>query len=101
METKLARKQGRLKCRDSFITTKGDLRLAGQDMQKLRELVYERDDGKCAECGVLTFWNAPPWSLLRAELHHVIPRSLGGEDSEANCVILCREHHRGPTGRHK
>ena len=27
-------------------------------------------------------------------LHHIIPRSMGGEDNEENLVTLCQFHHR-------
>lgn len=28
------------------------------------------------------------------EVHHIIPRSQGGEDLEDNLITLCQEHHR-------
>ena len=27
-------------------------------------------------------------------LHHIVPRSMGGEDNEENLVPLCQFHHR-------
>ncbi len=27
-------------------------------------------------------------------VHHIIPRSMGGEDNEENLVTLCQFHHR-------
>ena len=27
-------------------------------------------------------------------LHHIVPKSLGGEDNRENLVTLCHEHHR-------
>ena len=30
----------------------------------------------------------------RIELHHIIPRSWGGDDVSANIAPLCSEHHR-------
>jgi 5-methylcytosine-specific restriction endonuclease McrA len=33
------------------------------------------------------------------ELHHLVPRSLGGDDVADNLVGLCRKHHRWVTER--
>ena len=29
-----------------------------------------------------------------SSLHHIVPRSMGGEDNEENLVTLCQKHHR-------
>lgn len=50
---------------------------------KVRQAVYDRDDGACVVCGALGIPNA-----------HYIPRSLGGLGIEENIVTLCdRCHH--------
>lgn len=28
------------------------------------------------------------------EAHHVVTRGAGGDDSEENCIALCKSHHR-------
>lgn len=60
------------------------------------KLVDQRDRGQCRVCGRRcelgsTFSN-------RVERHHVIPKSLGGEDSTANLASLCVDCH---DDRHK
>lgn len=35
----------------------------------------------------------------RAELHHIVPRSWGGDDLADNIVPLCTRHHRDVTER--
>ena len=43
------------------------------------------------------------WSSLHCapqhELHHLVPRSLGGDDVADNLVPLCMIHHKGVTER--
>ena len=51
--------------------------------QKVKRIVFERDNGQCILCG------AP--GLPEA---HFIPRSKGGLGIEQNIVTLCRECHR-------
>ena len=46
--------------------------------------VHLRDRGKCTECGSKHF----------TELHHVLPRSKGGQHTVENLKTLCHAHHR-------
>jgi len=39
--------------------------------------------------------DAPP--APATELHHLVPRSMGGDDVADNLVPLCRKHHRWVT----
>jgi ATP-dependent DNA helicase RecQ len=58
--------------------------------QVVRRIVLERDGWRCRECGE----QAPRGEL---DVHHLIPRSAGGEDVASNCVTLCDGCH---AGRH-
>ena len=52
----------------------------------IRRAVTARDRG-CAHPGC----DRPPsW----CEVHHIVPWELWGETSLANCVMLCKVHHR-------
>lgn len=46
---------------------------------ELRQAVFERDGGRCAECG----------AAFDLQFDHVIPVALGGATSEANLQLLC------------
>jgi 5-methylcytosine-specific restriction endonuclease McrA len=51
----------------------------------LTELYYyilERDGGYCQQCG-----------RKPVELHHIIPRSMGGRHYANNLIMLCKHHH--------
>ena len=48
----------------------------------LRNIVYERDSYTCVLC-----------ERPASECHHVVHRSLGGRDTPANLVAVCRLHH--------
>lgn len=54
--------------------------------QEVRSTVLERDGYACCECG-----RVPVRSEL--DVHHILPRSLGGADSVANCKTLCDSCH--------
>lgn len=51
--------------------------------KKRLEQLRAAKDGPCRVCG-----GAPP-----NELHHLIPRSQGGDDQNANLVPLCHDCH--------
>lgn len=48
-----------------------------------RNLVLERDGYKCRICG----------SDKGLEVHHILPRKLGGTDHPENLITLCRKCH--------
>lgn len=47
---------------------------------KLRKMVYERDHCRCITCGATD----------HLSLDHIIPWSLGGEDTMENLQTMCR-----------
>ena len=51
--------------------------------KQVRWAVYRRDGNRCRAC-------SRTWALT---LHHLKPRRDGGEDTEENMVVLCRECH--------
>ena len=51
--------------------------------QKVRQQIYERDNGLCQQCG-----------SLGTEIHHVKFRSQGGRGVYSNGVLLCHSCHR-------
>ena len=50
---------------------------------KVKQQIYERDNGLCQQCGA-----------LGTEIHHVKFRSQGGRGVYSNGVLLCRSCHR-------
>lgn len=62
---------------------KADTREKETRWQKVRREVLFRDGYKCRLCG----------DSKLVDVHHLRPRSLGREDSTANCLVLCRIHH--------
>lgn len=51
--------------------------------KSLRQLVIQRQEGECAECGE-QIGN-------RLEIHHKMPRAYGGSNAPGNLVGLCGE----------
>jgi ATP-dependent DNA helicase RecQ len=51
-----------------------------------RELVLRRDGFRCRQCGELCH-------RQDADVHHLIPRSMGGSDDPANLITLCDGCH--------
>lgn len=91
----------------------------------LRGRVWDRDQGVCSRCGfqsgplrrrlLYLFWeDRPEFERLRAQLkiprtraavgsvwdvHHVLPRCMGGTNDLENLVTVCLWCHRGETRR--
>lgn len=55
----------------------------GVSWHYIRKQALERDGDKCKVCG---------WTL-GLEVHHLMPRSLGGTNDLENLVTLCPNHH--------
>lgn len=57
------------------------IKLSQKKYKELKQKVLERDK-YCVLCGAVP-----------TDLHHVKYRSQGGDDSENNCVMLCKDCH--------
>ncbi len=57
--------------------------------QQVKVLVWQRDGGRCVECG----------SQQDLEYDHVIPLAMGGSNTDRNLQLLCERCNRrkGPT----
>ena len=51
--------------------------------------IIERDGWKCAYCGVETCFNG--WDGPMPTVDHITPKSKGGLDHIANCVVACKD----------
>ncbi len=65
------------------VTTR-DVRMTGRRLQDRRLRVWTQNP-RCAACGALTVF---PHGF---ELDHIVPLFQGGQDTEANCQVLCVE----------
>ena len=54
--------------------------------QEIRQIVLARDNHRCVSCGELC-------QRGEADVHHLIPRDLGGPDEPSNLVTLCDGCH--------
>ena len=70
--------------------TTRDVRMTGRRLQERRLKIWAQNP-RCAACGALTVF---PHGF---ELDHIVPLFQGGQDTEANCQVLCVE--RLPDGR--
>ncbi len=52
--------------------------------RKIKEIAFNAFGEKCEVCGY----------VLSVDVHHIIPRSEGGENDPANLAVLCPNHHR-------
>ena len=66
----------------SYVSTDGREYRLGEDWKIMREIVWQRDGGRCVKCGELL-------RLGRAEINHKRHRSQGGDDRKGNLETLC------------
>jgi len=68
------------------------IKLKGKAYSDLRRKVWEKQCGRCADCGE---WVPLKGSTVfdMAHLHHEKSRGAGGNDSESNCKIYCPQCH--------
>lgn len=52
------------------------------------------------QCGIFHDQPMCKWHHHTLEVHHIIPRRLGGTDHPANLVSLCHDHHRIQPAHH-
>lgn len=70
--------------------TKAKSDIAGRIIsQEVKDLVWNRDGGKCAQCS----------SNARLEFDHIIPFSKGGSNTYRNIQLLCEECNRKKTNK--
>ncbi|MER9119839.1 RecQ family ATP-dependent DNA helicase [Mesorhizobium sp. M0954] len=62
------------------------LNVASNQWQIVRNQVLERDGYRCVSCGVAL-------RSADADIHHLLPRSMGGADEMSNLVCLCDGCH--------
>ena len=71
-----------------FTKVKADI--AGRIIsQEVKDLVWNRDGGKCAQCS----------SNAKLEFDHIIPFSKGGSNTYRNIQLLCEECNRRKTNK--
>lgn len=51
-------------------------------------------------CGIFEGQHTNKWQYHTLEVHHIIPRRLGGTDHPANLISLCHDHHRIQPAHH-
>jgi len=56
----------------------------GDDWDKIRQLIYNRDNFTCQDCGI---------KGIRLDVHHIIPFLISFDNSLNNLVTLCRSCH--------
>lgn len=71
-----------------------------QTRRDVYRAVDTRDGQRCRVCRARCSTTAMDMTL-RAERHHIVPRSLGGQDTTGNLVTLCKSCHdeRHTSGR--
>lgn len=63
------------------VAARAETRGRGRPDREMRRAVYERDDGRCAECG----------STFDLQYDHILPVALGGATTADNLQVLCGE----------
>ena len=66
-----------------------DYTTGGRRKRRKAWLIFQRDDFRCVYCG-----KSSVEDKVKLEAEHVVPRSMGGEDTAGNLVTACRECNR-------
>lgn len=53
--------------------------------KNIKNLLLKKDENSCAMCGIKTNY---------LDIHHIIPKSIGGTDEEDNLILLCNNCNR-------
>jgi hypothetical protein len=86
--TQMQRQQGRIERAEAMVA-RGDVpheMARGQIPDDVKQFVWVRDGGRCANCGATT----------ELQFDHIVPVALGGATNAENLQILC-----GPCNRRK
>lgn len=65
--------------------------------RKLRNQIRERDKGRCQECGL----KVGKETGFEGHLHHILPKSDGGDDQIDNLITLCFFCHATKILKHR
>lgn len=69
--------------------------------EAMRQRVISRQRGRCASCGkVCAELSGGRWRTggLGGQVHHIVPLSRGGTNSDTNAALLCEACHRRAHG---
>ena len=69
-------------------------RVYGAEMKDLRQQCWDRDEGQCRHCGILTFYAAVGYHPRNYEMAHIRSRGAGGADELSNLKTLCSLCHK-------
>lgn len=67
---------------NSYVKRKSLLKLTEEEL----EILSDKTNGRCGICGICG-------GVYNLEIHHLIYRSRGGNDSVCNLLLLCRNCH--------
>ncbi|TGV80247.1 HNH endonuclease, partial [Mesorhizobium sp. M00.F.Ca.ET.149.01.1.1] len=65
---------------------KFDLNVPSSSWSTIRQQVLKRDGYRCVSCGI-------ELKSASADIHHLLPRSMGGTDELSNLITLCDGCH--------
>jgi 5-methylcytosine-specific restriction enzyme A len=63
----------------------------GKKWNRLRHIVFNRDNYICQECGIKCDRSTPSRT---PNCHHIIPLGKGGTNHYSNLITLCRRCHK-------
>lgn len=71
------------------------------EYEAMRQRVIARQRGRCASCGkACAEWDGHRWRTgrLGGQVHHIVPLSRGGSNTDTNAALLCEACHRRAHG---